>query len=155
VQKGKAQHNLHASHDIGYVSCYLALLLQNQQIMCTKGMCGWVLINTLDWYPWLTLYQTLHRHLCWHLGTQLFDSCVILDQCNTSRSTLGRLLINSTKYWMSIEYQSRCRTRVLIKDIDDTGPQMPLVDTIWISLQETAYLNFKMQLFSFKSVNNE
>ena len=56
------------------------------QIMCTEGICGRVLINTLDQYPQLTSWSTLHQHLGWHIWS-------------TSQSTFGR---ESTNFWLVI-----------------------------------------------------
>jgi len=91
--------------------------------MCTTGIWGWVLINTLDWplinmidnrliLSWhsidtlvdtpLTPWLTLHRHLGWQSAN--------FHSMHMSRSTLSRLLIScwSGVNWVSTDYQSGC-----------------------------------------------
>ena len=110
--------------------------------MCSKGICGQVVINTLDRYSQSTLndtwsildrrsidtlvdtQSTLHRPLCW----QAVERQLIFDQC-MSRLTLRRL---STDCWTSVdwvltEYRLRCWSSVSIDGIDRHSTAMPIV----------------------------
>jgi len=76
-------------------------LLKTRQIMCTKGICGQVLIATLNRYPLSTLNRysintsvdtpsTLHRHL----GRQSVKSRLIFDRFICLESVDTRPMIN-------------------------------------------------------------
>ena len=90
-----------------YHSCYLLPNVKIVRIMCTNGIRGQVLINTLHQYPRLTL----HRHLGWHSITTP----------STSWSTVGWQLTNhisinayeSVNTWPAINWLLiKCRLSV-------------------------------------------
>jgi len=132
-------------------------------IMCTKGIHGQVLIDTLNRYPWLILdWHSIDTSvdtwliLHWHHTRQSVNSWLILIDAYGSVDTwptINRLLIKcrSSVNWvligMSIENCSRFQSRVSI----NTWLQMPLLCMIQDSW-ETKFLNWVISLSTSHSV---
>ena len=115
--------------------------------MCTKCTYGWVLSDTLDWYPWSTSWSILYRHPDWYLvntrstlDQQLVDSWQSVHQLTFTNQKLvdsGPTVDHDVdrvpcEYWsgcqlnidwdVNWEYQSRVTI--------DTQPPMPLLQRI-------------------------
>lgn len=94
----------------GFNLPFITFKLTLNQIMHTKSIYGQVLINTLDWYPWLALYgHSINTSLTPWLtpdGHSLTSRTKVIWELtnfwliNMNQSTLGQLSTNS---WSSVD----------------------------------------------------
>ena len=117
--------------------------MQTFWIMCSKGICGWVSIYTLnpdlDWYCINIPFQLIIRQhfLSWWLA-----KCHQLAWADQNLADCGPT-VNWKVKWVSIKCQLRCWWSVdgyqsgvdqayLWKVLIGTQPQMPLVNMLWL-----------------------
>lgn len=103
--------NLLQGFDLPFITFKLTL----NQIMHTKSIYGQVLINTLDWYPWLALYgYSINTSLTPWLtpdGHSLTSRTKVIWEStnfwliNMNQSTLGQLECQ-LRYWSSVQCRS-------------------------------------------------
>jgi len=131
----------------------MSLFLENSWIVCTEGICNWVLIDTLDRYPFsIPLIDTLDRPLIdtqltfhWHLGWHLINTpstswltvshkSTYFIRVHMSRLTPGQLSIDcwSSVNWVLTECQLGCNLST-DRNVDWGYHLRVLIDT-WVGM---------------------